>query len=95
MYAATTKHEDNATDGRFSAALDNIFSDVDMILIGVKSSHDAPSVFPGCFIHLSEIHHLSFAIFTIAVMEEDDLRSIEQFRILLDLNHDPNLIGIQ
>ena len=68
---------------------------VDMILVGVESFHDAPFEFTRGFIHLSKIHHLAFVIFAIAVIKEDDLGPIKQFRILLDLNHDPNLVGIQ
>jgi hypothetical protein len=66
-----------------------------MILVGVEGSRDAPFEFTSGFIHFSKIHHLAFVIFAIAVIKEDDLGPIKQFRIHLDLNHDPNLVGIQ
>jgi len=60
----------------FSMALDQIFGNIDMIVVRVKGLRDGSLKLSGLPIQLSEINPLPLPIFPIAVMEEHHLRPI-------------------
>src|SRR4030042_1900727 len=81
--------------GRKKIKLNQVFGDIDAILIGVKSLHNAPLILTGGFILLREIHYLSFPVLSILVKEKVYLRPIDEVRLFLGLNDDAHLIGIE